>query len=227
LTWFIWFHKHEIKLSYVRCDLGYEVKFLTVQHWRLILIWIETWWKSFQNSVLTYARLTQMMKLPFGWGLMKKTLHLIKLIVLDPISENLNKPLSKHIVWERGNELACRRIPLSCVSNLWKRFSNSFNFKHCRRTWQQRWAHVVNLEVEWESRSCNPSAKRKCVFIWKGSSFIVWNLETILMGTATKSQKSNIFCHFQSLWNVHKPNFTLVPWGYPKLLGRKKVKIYH
>jgi len=27
---------------------------------------------------------------------MKKTLHLIKMIVLDPISENLKKTLSKH-----------------------------------------------------------------------------------------------------------------------------------
>jgi len=42
-----------------------------------------------------------------------------------------------------------------------------------------------------------------------------------------KSIKSKIFCLFKSLWNVHKPNFPLIPRATRKLLGRKKVKIYH
>jgi len=36
-----------------------------------------------------------------------------------------------------------------------------------------------------------------------------------------KSIKSNIFCLFQRLWNVHKPNFMLIQWAIPKLLGQK------
>jgi len=36
--------------------------------------------------------------------------------------------------------------------------------------------------------------------------------------------KSKLFGLFQSLWNVHKPNFTLIPWGNPKLLGQQKSK---
>jgi len=38
-----------------------------------------------------------------------------------------------------------------------------------------------------------------------------------------------IFCFFWSLWNLQKPNLTLIPWGNPKLLTSKKslqVKIY-
>jgi len=36
--------------------------------------------------------------------------------------------------------------------------------------------------------------------------------------------KSKFFCRFESSWNVHKPNFTLIPWGNPKLLRQKKSK---
>jgi len=39
-----------------------------------------------------------------------------------------------------------------------------------------------------------------------------------------KSIKSKFFCRFGSSWNVHKPNFTLILWGNPKLLGKKKSK---
>jgi len=46
-----------------------------------------------------------------------------------------------------------------------------------------------------------------------------------LITRATESQSSQkIFCLFQSLWNDHKPNFTLIPWGNLKLLGQKKSK---
>jgi len=38
--------------------------------------------------------------------------------------------------------------------------------------------------------------------------------------------KSKFFCSFESSWNVHKPNLTLIPCGNPKLLGQKKVKMY-
>jgi len=41
-----------------------------------------------------------------------------------------------------------------------------------------------------------------------------------------KSMKSNFICLFQSLWNVHKPTSTLIPWANLKLLGQKIVKIY-
>jgi len=36
-----------------------------------------------------------------------------------------------------------------------------------------------------------------------------------------KQIKSIFFCLFQSFWNVHKRNFTLIPWADPKLLGQK------
>ena len=36
--------------------------------------------------------------------------------------------------------------------------------------------------------------------------------------------KVKIFLLFQSLWNAHKLNFTLITWGNPKLLGQKKSK---
>jgi len=41
---------------------------------------------------------------------------------------------------------------------------------------------------------------------------------------ATKSQVSPFFCLFQSLSNVHKPNFALIPWAIQKLLGQKEYK---
>jgi len=47
-----------------------------------------------------------------------------------------------------------------------------------------------------------------------------------VMAKATKSQSSQkIFCLFYSLWYVHKPNFILIPWATPKLLGQKKTKV--
>ena len=39
-----------------------------------------------------------------------------------------------------------------------------------------------------------------------------------------KSMKSKYSCSFESSWNVHKSNFTLIQWGNPKLLGQKKSK---
>ena len=36
-----------------------------------------------------------------------------------------------------------------------------------------------------------------------------------------KSIKPKFLCRFESLCNVHKPIFTLIPWGNPKLLGQK------
>jgi len=36
-----------------------------------------------------------------------------------------------------------------------------------------------------------------------------------------KANKVKIFCLFKSLWNVQKPNFTLIPCAAPKLLGQK------
>ena len=39
-----------------------------------------------------------------------------------------------------------------------------------------------------------------------------------------KVNKVKFFLPFETLWNVHKPNFTLIPWGNPKLLGQKKSK---
>jgi len=33
----------------------------------------------------------------------------------------------------------------------------------------------------------------------------------------TKSLKSKFFCLLKTLWNVHRPNFTLIPWATPKL----------
>jgi len=36
-----------------------------------------------------------------------------------------------------------------------------------------------------------------------------------------KSIKTKLFCRFESLWNVHKPHFTLIPWATPKSLGQK------
>ena len=39
-----------------------------------------------------------------------------------------------------------------------------------------------------------------------------------------KANKVKIFLSFEKLLNVHKPNFTLIPWATPKLLGQKKWK---
>ena len=39
-----------------------------------------------------------------------------------------------------------------------------------------------------------------------------------------KSIKSKFFCRFESSSNIHETNFTLIPWGNPKLLGQKKSK---
>jgi len=38
---------------------------------------------------------------------------------------------------------------------------------------------------------------------------------------ATKCQYSQ---NFSALWNVHKPNFTLISWGNPKIFGQKNSK---
>jgi len=36
-----------------------------------------------------------------------------------------------------------------------------------------------------------------------------------------KVNEVKTFCLFQSLWNVHKSNFRLIPWATPKLLDQK------
>ena len=62
---------------------------------------------------------------------------------------------------------------------------------------------------------------------WLQPVSAIWDRRKLSIWSDHKgNQKSKFFCRFKSLWNVHKPNFRLIPWATPKLLGQKKSKFY-
>ena len=69
-----------------------------------------------------------------------------------------------------------------------------------------------------ESHKSNPISLHKTCTVCCSTQ---WH---VLYVGQPKVNKVKVFCYFKSLWNVHKPNFTLIPWATPKLLGQKKSK---
>ena len=98
--------------------------------------------------------------------------------------------------------------------------------------WMQDLAFMVDITQHLNNHNKMLQGGKRLVTQYYGTIYTfklklsLW--ETQLSGDDYGNQKSinsKFFCCFESSCNAHKPNFTLIPWGNPKLLGQKNVKV--